>query len=837
MWLARGGRASRLENGRVLPINFGEDSTNAYVQAIFPARGGGVWVASEGRIRKWQNEQWVKDLGEAPWGWSGLTQFIEARNGCLIGGTVEQGLFILAPEQSVLHFNHTNGLPQNWVRSICEDREGNVWLGAGSAGLVALRAGKVTTVSPPDRWQGRTVLSIATTESEMWVGTEGAGLYRQREGQWERFGESAGISNQFVWSLSTDAQGRLWAGTWGGGVFLGQQGRFSRVPGLENFNAPVPAMLQSRDGSTWLGTGVGLVHYEAGKVTRLGSDEGLELADVRTLEEAPDGTIWFGMCGGGLGRLRDGALKQFTSLDGLSSDFVQALYLDRDGVLWIGTSGGGLSRFRDDRFSTISKNQGLADNVICRIAEDEQGYIWLASHGGIMRIRKTELNHCADGATNQVQCMVYGKGEGMPTLECTGGLQPSGCTTSDGRLWFSTSRGLVVVDPSQVKVNQSQLPVLLEEVIAGGKSVLQESAGSAPLRIEPGRQRLEFRYTGLSFIVPEKVRFRYRLEGLEPDWVEAGTKRTVLYPYIPPGDYTFRVIACNNDGIWSEEGASISLTVLPHFWQTWWFRVAMAAAGAAAVAGLVLTFARRRMRQKLEQLERQQAIERERARIAKDIHDDLGASLTRITLLSQSARAEIDHSAPASSELDRIYDTARELTRAMDEIVWAVNPKHDSLDSLANYVGRFAQDFLAAAHIRCRLDLPTQLPHWPVTADIRHNLFLAFKEALNNAIKHSGTSEVRILLEIDGNGNGAASNGHKNGAGTGFVVRVEDQGCGFVANGANEQVQTDQDRVAGGNGLPSMRQRLAEIGGSCMIESSPGAGTSVTFVVPLKVLV
>ena len=837
IWLARGGRASRLENGRLLPFNFGEDNTNAYVQGIFPAHNGGLWVAGEGRIRKWQNNQWVKDLGEAPWGWSGLPHFIEARNGCLVGGTVEQGLFVVAPEQGVLHFNHTNGLPQNWVRSICEDREGNLWIGAGSAGLVALRAGKVTTVSPPDRWQGRTVLSIAATDAGMWVGTEGAGIYRQREGQWERFGESAGIANPFVWSLSPDAQGRLWVGTWGGGVFLEQQGRFSRAPGLENFSAPVPAILQGRDGSTWLGTGVGLVHYEAGKVTRLGAEEGLNLPDVRTLEEAPDGTIWFGMCGGGLGRLRDGALKQFTTADGLSSDFVQALYLDHDGVLWIGTSGGGLNRLRHDHFSTITRNQGLADNVICRIVEDGQGYLWIGSHGGIMRISKAELNLCSDGATNVVQCMVYGKGEGMPALECTGGLQPSGCTTSDGRLWFPTVRGLVVVDPRDVKVNQLPPPVLLEDVIADGRSILKESPGSGPLRILPGQQRFEFRYTGLSFTVPEKVRFRYRLTGLEPDWVDAGTRRTAPYAYIPPGDYTFQVIACNNDGVWNEAGASISLSVLPHFWQTWWFRITMAVAGAAAVAGLVLAITRGRMRQKLERLERQRAIERERTRIAKDIHDDLGASLTRITLLSQSARAEMDPSAPASSELDRIYDTARELTRAMDEIVWAVNPKHDTLDSLASYLGRFAQDFLAAGHIRCRLEVPTTLPHWPVTADIRHNVFLAFKEALNNAVKHSGTSEVRILLEINENGNGLARNGHQNGVVAGFVLRVEDRGCGFNANGAEAHAEPSQDRLAGGNGLSSMRQRLGEIGGSCVLETSPGAGASVTFVVPIKVLV
>ncbi|HSU56160.1 MAG TPA: triple tyrosine motif-containing protein, partial [Candidatus Dormibacteraeota bacterium] len=358
---------------------------------------------------------------------------------------------------------------------------------------------------------------------------------------------------------------------------------------------------------------------------------------------------------------------------------------------------------------------------------------------------------------------------------------------------------------------------------------------SAPLRIAPGRQRFEFQYTGLSLTVPEKVRFKYRLEGLENDWVEAGdggTKRSANYSYIPPGPYTFHVIACNNDGVWNEQGASVRLEVLPFFWQTWLFKGASGLAAGAVVAGSALGMTRRRMRHKLEGLERQRAVERERTRIAKDIHDDLGASLTRITLLSQSARSELEQASPASSDIDRIYDTARELTRAMDEIVWAVNPQHDSLDSLATYLGRFAQDFLAAARIRCRLEVPTELPAWPLTADIRHNLFLAFKEALNNSVKHSGTKEVRIVLEI-GDGD--------------FVLSVEDQGSGFVMPASSKVASagTVPDRFASGNGLLSMRQRLADIGGRCEIQSWTGkngdsslaspSGTRVTFMVPVKV--
>jgi signal transduction histidine kinase len=337
--------------------------------------------------------------------------------------------------------------------------------------------------------------------------------------------------------------------------------------------------------------------------------------------------------------------------------------------------------------------------------------------------------------------------------------------------------------------------------------------------IQPGQGRLEFSYTGLFFTAPERVRFKYRLDGLEHEWVEAGARRSVPYSYLPPGDYTFHVTACNDDGVWNEAGASLALTVQPHYWQTWSFHILSAVLAAAALSGLVLFAARRRMRQKLERLEHQQAVERERARIARDIHDDLGANLTRITMLSQSFRDETEPAEEREATLDLIYQTARDLTRAMDEIVWAVNPRHDSLDSLASYLGKLAQDFLRPAGIRCRLELPMQLPPLPLTAETRHNLFLAFKEALNNVVKHAHASEVRVVLILNG---------------AGFTLTVEDNGRGFAPEKLAAAPSPSPDRVAGGNGLSNMRHRLEKLGGKFEIISAPGSGTQVRFSLPAK---
>ena len=316
------------------------------------------------------------------------------------------------------------------------------------------------------------------------------------------------------------------------------------------------------------------------------------------------------------------------------------------------------------------------------------------------------------------------------------------------------------------------------------------------------------------------MQFKYRLNGFETEWINAGDQRTVNYNYIPPGHYSFQVIACNNDGIWNKTGASLPFSVLPYFWQTLWFRILAWIGIVTASGGLVWFETRRRMRRKLERLEWQRAVEHERARIAHDIHDDLGAHLTRISMLSESARSELDNPERAAAGLNQIYKTAHELTRAMDEIVWAVNPRHDTLEGLTSYLEKFAQDLLAAAAIRCRLDMPLELPSWRLTADVRHNLFLAFKEALHNVVKHSTASETSIRLT----------------PGQALSNWSSKTMAGVLPPDINRERPPDNlSRLSTGNGLENMARRLAEIHGRCQIQSVPGQGTKVVFTVPLRI--
>jgi signal transduction histidine kinase/ligand-binding sensor domain-containing protein len=821
-WIVCGGQVVTLEHGDLVTCNLQNTDPNAYYERVLPSRDAGLWVLGNQRLRKWRQGRWVSELTGIPPAPGAINSLLETSAGDVLAGTLRDGLYVFRSGGETLHFSRTNGLSHDWVRALCQDQEGNLWVGT-AAGLDALHPRKVQMLAGPDGFQGCGALSFAiAADDSIWAGTEGAGLYHFRNGQWDRYAESNGLSNLFVWSVLETREQELFVGTWGGGLVVKRGDVFESPGDLSRITAPVVSLYQGRGGDLWAGTTAGLYRFEKTKLVWSAGKDRLAFPDVRAISEGADGTIWFGMSGGGLGSLRGDTLLQFRKQDGLGSDFVISLYYDSDGTLWIGTSDNGLTLLKKGKFSTITSKNGLPSTVICHIVDDGHGNLWLATHAGILRASKNDLQRCAAGATQTVHWLEYGKAEGLASQTCSGGFAPGARQAPNGRLYFPTAKGLAVIDPANVTTNNFLPPVVIEEMFADGRQVSlpgrlaqQNRHGPEILMIPPGPQRFELRYTGLSFTSPDKVRFRYRLRGLESGWTDAGTKRVADYSYLRPGGYQFQVMACNNDGLWNERGATLAFTILPFFWQTWWFQASSGTSAGAALGAGIFWAGRRRVRRKLELVERQRALERERARIARDIHDDLGASLTRITMLSQSVRTELDGQPEATADVDQIYSTARELTRAMDEIVWAVNPKHDTLDSLVTYLGRFAQHFLSTAGIRCRLDVPLYLPTWALTSEVRHNVFLALKESLHNVVKHAAATEVRISMQLESNG---------------FILVVADNGHGFNCN-APHTTAPDGPRLSSGIGLANMKKRLDEIGGVCHLDSAPGEGTRVKFVV------
>lgn len=821
IWLWENSLPANLTNGRLVPLEFPSPQDDPSVAGLAGAADGGVWVLTHNRIRKLKGRRWTEDRGASPWPPATISCALELRDGTLAVGTVGEGLYLVfADDRPAVCFSQRNGMPQNWVRFLYEDREGTLWAGAGSSGLVSIRSSPFAVLSPPDHWQGTSVLSVAAgRDGSLWVGTDGAGLYRHSAGQWGHYREAKGLHNPYICAVSETPTGEVWVGNyWWGGPYRLEGESFVRPASVDARWSPAFALLAVPGTNDLLvGNRDGLLRLNGEQATWLLLSPGGFGDDVCAVALDRDGTIWCGFAQGGLARIAGGSVTFYRQTDGLGSNSVQSLLADDDGTLWIGTADGGLARLKDGKFTRLGPEHGLADTIICQILDDGLGYFWMSTHHGIQRVARSELNRCADGEIPTFQSQIYDRSDGLPIVQFRGGRQSASARTEDGRLWFASSANLISVDPARIRPNPDPPPVVVESFVVDGRTVPAPSP-QVDDALPPDHERLEFRFSGLSFAAPNKVQFKYRLEGIDKTWVDAGPRRTAFYSRLPAGSYRFRVIACNNDGLWNTAGASLAFVIAPFFWQTWWFVGSCILATLFAVAFVVRTITRRRLQRRIEQMERQHEIERERARIAQDIHDDVGTSLSRIAMLSQPAHRDLAEPARTAAMLARIYATAREVTRSLDEIVWAVDPRHDTLDSLVDYMGRFAQELLTTANLRCRLDLPVEVPAWPLTAEIRHNLFLAFKEALNNAVKHAAASQVRIMLRLHPDA---------------FELVVADNGHGFDPA---QPGSTETGRLAGGNGLANLRKRLARIGGRCEIHSARGEGTSVSLRVDLSVL-
>jgi signal transduction histidine kinase/ligand-binding sensor domain-containing protein len=799
----------RFEN--MTPTN-GETAFETYM--ILPTRDGSNWVLANGRLRKQSGRRWVDEAVE----WQGLLGRASGRD---MGAHEDQsggiwfnhygnGLFHIRPDGVRRRITLRDGLPGDRIGCWFQDREGNVWAGVDRGGLVRLREKRFQVVGTDDGLQARAVTSICEDASgAMWFGTYGGGLSRWKDGMVTHYAVGPDGSPGFIFSVYPRDNG-LW--------FSGENEDLSSFengqvhPSLWPVHG-VKTMFSDRNGRLWLGIRRGLVYWLPGANRGVSLRTEIKEVGVRALAEDSRGAIWIGAEDGALYRFFENKLKSFRPTDALAGQPVWSVLADEDGTVWVGTFRGGLLRFKDGTFTRYTTREGLPDDVIAQILDDGEGQLWMGSHQGIFRISKSTLDRLARSGSGRMECVCYGRLDGLPTLECSGSYQPACWRARDGRLWFSTVKGAVSVLPRTVSVNQLVPPVHIEDLRMDGVS---QPVRGEHIEAPPGRRQFEFRYTALSYTAPDKVRFRHRLDGVDQDWVESGTRRVSTYGYLRPGKYAFHVIACNNDGVWNEEGATLGLTVLPYFWETWWFWTLVWLGVVGAVAGTVRHFVTRQMRRDMVRLEQQHAIERDRARIAKDIHDELGAGLTQITLASELARR--GPAAETQRCLGQILESARSLTRAMDETVWAVDPRNDTLDGLMTYICKYALDYMRVAGIRCRLDVPSELPSVPVNSETRHNLFLSVKEALNNVIKHARATEVWLRLQVRPEG---------------FTLVIEDNGQGLPDPGMQKQQEDSGQRISSGRGLNNFNTRLESIGGKFTLSSRPGQGTRVEFSVRL----
>jgi signal transduction histidine kinase/ligand-binding sensor domain-containing protein len=758
---------------------------------------GRLWVgAGEDSVLYREEEQWR--LFRLPRHLAGhyVCALAEDPDGSVWAGSVSDGLFQFK-HGKLMAVNASSGLSDNLVEALLVDRDGRLWVGTHE-GLNRLQPKNLSVISYHEGLGHGAVQGLAeVTPGVIWAGKTSEGLY-QWDGRYFRSLPATGLSegDGQAGALLLAKDGSCWMG--------GARGllQFKDVGGVESLqgspaltNLDVCSLAQHMDGRLWAGTRQGkLFCQEDGQW--LNRSNGPPVHAITALAPMRDGSIWVGTAGDGLFSVSGNADGAWTKRSGLLSDWIRTLYLDSEGTLWIGTGGGGLSRLKEGQSATFTTREGLPENTVSQILEDDAGNLWLGGDRGIVCASKRELEDLAAHKKAAVYPRVYGYTEGMLSEECISGVFPIGLRTKSGLLWFPTQDGIVVADPHHQTMNIPAPAVVLEETLVDGVPHAAES-----LRLAPGKHRLEYRYTGFNFDAPDRVRFRYRLEGLDTDWVEAGASRAAPYSYVPPGDYHFHVIACNSDGVWNESGASVALTVLRPLWQEWWFLSLAAVCLTGSAGGAIRVVVKRKMQRRLAQLERERVLEQERARIAQDLHDDLGSSLTRISLLSGLAQEDKNNAGQVEIHVNKISQSAAQTLRALEEIVWAIRPGSDSLQSLVEYIAHFANELFEGDGVRCRLDLPADLPSRPLPPEMRHSIFLVVKEALTNSLKHSGAREVRVQAKVVDDD---------------LEIVVQDDGKGFDPRGPSR-----------GNGLGNMRRRAQAMGGSVAIESRPGQGTTV----------
>ena len=807
LWFGKGTEAGFYRDGNFKPII----QLARPITGLVTASAGGIWISSGTHLFHADRNGAVRDCGAftAEPANQQPTPLLEDASHAVWIGTTDQGLF----RYDGSDFENVP-VSNDAILSLFQDREQNVWVGTDGGGLDRINPRVVTLEGQQDGLTSDVIRSLCEDGNGwVWAATKEGAVICQSNGVWHTVLPAHGTPGD-VSCVSAAADGAIWMGTQSGLLHRWRAGQLTTWGHADGLSGRVTrAVLVSKSGDVWLGEEFpnAVQCFRNGKFITYNLSP--EFRAIRPIVEDSAGNIWVGSSKGMLLRFTGDDLTDETYLLTTNRPFaIRSLNVTPDGAVWVGFAGAGIGRLKDGHFKRISTGEGLPDGYISQMIADNHGWVWVGADSGIFKVRLQDLNNVAEGRANRVESVHYND---FPALQANFGNSPASLRSSDGRLWMPMLTALAVIDPNKVSEDESPANPLVSQVsvddaVAAADSSLSAEKGivnlqrpGAKLNLPAGHHRLEFDFTALSFRAPENVQFRYRLVGLDTHWIEAGTQRTAVYPQVAAGSYEFQVAACNSDGIWSATNATMPISIAPFYWQTWWFRI-----GALLVLiGIVRYVSLRHLRTKLQMLEQQAALDKERMRIAKDLHDDLGTRLTKIVLLSGLAQRDQNAPDKAGEHLRKLSAASQQVIGSLDETVWAVNPRNNTLPHLINYIGRFALEFLKTAEIHCTADLPEHPPNYVIPAAARHNLFLSVKEALNNVVRHSdaGTVKLRIttteqLLQIS----------------------IEDDGCGFAEAPDNDNA----------DGLRNMRQRLEEIGGTFQLTSEPRSGTKIVFTCP-----
>ena len=702
------------------------------------------------------------------------------------------------------------------VNTLIEDRDGTLWA-ACDGGLLRIRKKTVGVLGAENRATEGTAYALRrTADGSVWVGYRGRAVRLTAEDG--RLLQTLYLDADVpVSAILPDAAGRVWLGTLGGGLFMAHGGALTLVT-QRDYSMPVVHTVYTlfddgADEGILAGTPQGLMRVAPTGELEPAVVYGMRVDDpVHAVHRDADGTLW--LCSERLGLLRvrpDGSKLVIGHEAGLAG-YPRVVMRDSDGNLWVGTTAG-LFRVTEHAVVAVGYDAGGFDDAVLQIAEDALGRLWLGTTRGLLCAVLEDMARLprvadADGLV-AVRLLHLGVADGVPGERCMGGAVSFGKPV-EGHIWFPFENGVATADPRMTDFSGKPPAVVVEKVSVNGRKVFDNAGADVPsLTLAPGARNIVFHFAALAPGEADSVRFRYRVEGVRQGWSPVQAERTAAFEWLPPGNYTLQVLA-EAGGIWNLEGASVAFTVRAHFWQTVWFYLLLAAGLAATVALIARWVLWHRYQLQMALLKREEALAQERARISRDIHDELGNGLSVVATLSELAHNDVEKGDMIHKRLDQIYDVANELARNVDETVWAVNPANDGWDPFISYFEQYTEYFLGNSGLRFHFTRPAaELSERPIASKTRHHLLLAVREAVGNVLKHASAKQVGISMSLN----------------DGILeVRVEDDGVGF---------DTAKDAGVGHDGLGNMARRMKEAGGELCIDSAPGTGTRVTFRVPL----
>ena len=821
------GRVWFESDGKLQPYNSTSQNSPAATVTLHgqwvvltPASPGGLWVAEPrsswlqegGRVLRLAAGQWHDELSLKPPSprpaSSVITCLLEDHTGRLWCGTASGGIFFSNEKGEWQRLRPQNSFSQGYISCLFEDRQGNLWVGTVGDGLyrVTAQPAKMLTLPPPYE-NAEINTTCVTRDGAIWMGTGGSGAIRFDGTNFSSFGPAEGLATQPVGALFEDSRTNLWAGT-SGGLFRWEAGRFVGMAGPPELSVWVKALFEDHRGRLWIGTLGGLICYDQGRfeVFHLRRDKGY--CDIRCLAEDTAGDLWVGTIGQGLFRLPAGQGNQLQPVATFPAMDVRALYYSAKGTLWIGGWGGGLFWMKNGLFFNVTTEDGLPSDRIQSILSDATGRLWLSTDNGLIGLTPSEVQNYRRGISPPLLCRHISMAEGLANGGCSGSGQPVAARTANGRLLFPNYEGVAVLDPQRIASRQLPLKAMVEAVFADGKELAPAAGGK--WQVSSGVRRFEFDYTAPNLAPQPNLHFRHKLEGMDKYWVDAGEQRAAYYSQLPPGNYQFQVMVGGADNKWYSADRVIHLNIIPRFWERRWLQVLASALLVAVLGGSFGWSQRRKYRLRVERLQMQNVMEDERRRIARDLHDEFGSRLSGIALQGEAATQAGQISPTAYSDIVAMTRRVRGLIGTLDEVVWATNPANDSLANVVAYLSDYTEDFLSPTAIHCRLEVPatSELPAITLTAQTRHNLLLATKEALNNSIRHAGAQTTWLKIQI------------KSGW---LVVEIADDGKGFDPT----------ETRAGGNGLLNFTNRMELIHGTAEIQSQTGQGTTIRLKIPL----